>query len=96
MSGGDDFGISDDEEDRKPNVEYLDSLNDYRKRSRSRDDIGTSTPKLAKLNDNGFEATKINGNGHIPVSTTKLAPPAIVLEGGSLGDPTVFGLSYFC
>ncbi|KAF9568654.1 hypothetical protein CPC08DRAFT_678934 [Agrocybe pediades] len=33
----------DDEEDRKPNVEYLDSLNAYRKRSRSQEDVGQTT-----------------------------------------------------
>ena len=30
-----------EEEDVKPNLEYLDSLNEYRKRSRSREDVGT-------------------------------------------------------
>ncbi|KAI0821884.1 TFIIE alpha subunit-domain-containing protein [Trametes gibbosa] len=41
------------EEDVKPSVEYLDSLNEYRKRSRSRDDIGTgsNTPKMPRVRD---------------------------------------------
>ncbi|KZP24990.1 hypothetical protein FIBSPDRAFT_856365 [Athelia psychrophila] len=86
---GDDYGISDDEEDRKPNVEYLNSLNDYRKRSRSRDDVGTSTPKLAKLHDNGFDAAKTNGNGHMS-SADALGAHAILVDGASSVDPTVF------
>ncbi|KAJ4490269.1 TFIIE alpha subunit-domain-containing protein [Lentinula aciculospora] len=36
----DDFG--EDEEDRKPSLEYLNSLNDYRKRSRSQEDEGSA------------------------------------------------------
>ncbi|KAI0717042.1 TFIIE alpha subunit-domain-containing protein [Earliella scabrosa] len=49
-------GISDfgeDEEDVKPNVQYLDSLNEYRKRSRSREDVGTggSTPKIPRTDE---------------------------------------------
>ncbi|KAJ3568703.1 hypothetical protein NP233_g5539 [Leucocoprinus birnbaumii] len=39
-SGDYSYTIEDDgEEDRKPNIEYLDSLNEYRKRSRSKDDV---------------------------------------------------------
>jgi transcription initiation factor TFIIE subunit alpha len=36
----DDFG--EEEEDRKPSIEYLNSLNDYRKRSRSQEDEGSA------------------------------------------------------
>ncbi|EIW78414.1 hypothetical protein CONPUDRAFT_138702 [Coniophora puteana RWD-64-598 SS2] len=39
---------SDEEEEQKPNIQYLDSLNDYRKRSRSREDEGPSSQKHAK------------------------------------------------
>jgi transcription initiation factor TFIIE subunit alpha len=43
----DDFG--EDEEDRKPSMEYLNSLNDYRKRSRSQEDEGfAGKNKIAK------------------------------------------------
>ncbi|KAH7878639.1 TFIIE alpha subunit-domain-containing protein [Lentinula edodes] len=43
----DDFG--EDEEDRKPSLEYLNSLNDYRKRSRSQENEGFSgRNKIAK------------------------------------------------
>ncbi|KAI0760577.1 TFIIE alpha subunit-domain-containing protein [Fomes fomentarius] len=42
-----------EEEDVKPNLEYLDSLNEYRKRSRSREDVGTggSTPKMPRTDE---------------------------------------------
>lgn len=70
----------DDEEDKKPNIEYLDSLNAYRKRSRSQEDVGAASKiKVAKteetvehangngyLNVPGMNGTNgINGNGHI-------------------------------
>lgn len=57
-----DFGdlAYDDEEDRKPNVEYLDSLNDYRKRSRSKEDEGVNgKTKVVKVDE-----TKQNGHGY--------------------------------
>ncbi|KAI0918341.1 hypothetical protein AcV5_002350 [Taiwanofungus camphoratus] len=46
-----DFGDG-EEEDVKPSIEYLDSLNDYRKRSRSLEDVdgGVGTPKMARIN----------------------------------------------
>ncbi|KAG5220506.1 TFIIE alpha-domain-containing protein [Salix suchowensis] len=65
-----DFGDAgnDEEEDVKPSVQYLDSLNDYRKRSRSREDEGAATKsKLAKT-DFGIDLPYVdqhlnNGNG---------------------------------
>ncbi|KAH9924074.1 TFIIE alpha subunit-domain-containing protein [Fomitopsis serialis] len=49
-----DFG--DEEEEVKPSLEYLDSLNGYRKRSRSREDVddGMSSVKTPRLN--GYES----------------------------------------
>ena len=38
-----------EEEEQKPTVQYLDSLNEYRKRSRSVEDEGTTVKKLAKV-----------------------------------------------
>lgn len=43
--GSEDF----EEEEQKPSVQYLDSLNDYRKRSRPRDDEGATATKLPKI-----------------------------------------------
>jgi transcription initiation factor TFIIE subunit alpha len=75
----------DDEEDRKPNVEYLDSLNAYRKRSRSQEDVGSADKiKLAKTNSsgdlgitnghvNGFLA--VNGFGHYGNGNGSCAEP---------------------
>ncbi|KAL6300958.1 TFIIE alpha subunit-domain-containing protein [Sparassis latifolia] len=58
---GSDFG--DEEEDVKPSIQYLDSLNEYRKRSRSHEDVdgGSATPKLQRM------------NGHTEMSATKAA-----------------------
>lgn len=58
-----------DEVDRKPNVELLDSLGAYRKRSRSQEDVGgASKIKQAKVEGvNGFHNASefyTNGNGH--------------------------------
>jgi len=51
---GSDFG--EEEEDVKPSIEYLNSLNEYRKRSRSTDDVGipvsSSGKKVARMDLN--------------------------------------------
>ncbi|KAG5652366.1 hypothetical protein H0H81_005228 [Sphagnurus paluster] len=52
LPGSSDFGdlVHDEDVDQKPNVEYLDSLNEYRKRSRSRDNEGIAgKAKVAKV-----------------------------------------------
>ncbi|KAF8170212.1 TFIIE alpha subunit-domain-containing protein [Mycena galopus ATCC 62051] len=58
--GSSDFGDlgGDDEEDIKPSVEYLDSLNEYRKRSRSHEggDAANKIPKVEDVHVNGIEA----------------------------------------
>jgi len=69
-SNSPDFGNShlyeDDDEDKKPNVEYLDSLNAYRKRSRSQEDVGSADKiKLAKISNDGLETANGHGNGHV-------------------------------
>jgi transcription initiation factor TFIIE subunit alpha len=52
----------DEEEDKKPNVEYLDSLNAYRKRSRSQEDVGSADKiKVAKI---GSSVEVRTANGH--------------------------------
>ncbi|KAJ6508984.1 TFIIE alpha subunit-domain-containing protein [Mycena sanguinolenta] len=55
--GSSDFGDfgPDDEEDVKPSVEYLDSLNEYRKRSRSHEgtDTANKIPKVEDVHLNG-------------------------------------------
>ena len=85
-----------EDEDVKPNVEYLDSLNEYRKRSRSREDVGTggSTPKLPRTDSftethetSEVEAAVVNGFGG--------EEPAA--DGAATEDLVVYGtLRYIC
>jgi len=56
-----DFGY-DEEEDRKPSVQYLDSLNAYRKRSRSHEDVG-SAAKIKQIKVDATEGIYGIGNG---------------------------------
>lgn len=77
-----------EEEDVKPNVEYLDSLNEYRKRSRSREDVGTggSTPKLPRT-DSFVEPHLAVEAGAVMLNGFGEAPPT----NGSTGeDPLVY------
>ncbi|KAJ7935494.1 TFIIE alpha subunit-domain-containing protein [Mycena leptocephala] len=65
--GSSDFGDigENDEEDIKPSVEYLDSLNEYRKRSRSNEGTDTAN-KLPKVEDTGETTTgHLNGTAEI-------------------------------
>ncbi|KAF5357037.1 hypothetical protein D9756_006738 [Leucocoprinus leucothites] len=52
-----------EEEDKKPNVEYLDSLNEYRKRSRSNEDVDgmSGSRKMVKVGGEGG----LNGSGGV-------------------------------
>ncbi|EJF56810.1 TFIIE alpha subunit-domain-containing protein [Dichomitus squalens] len=88
--GKSDFG--DEEEDVKPNVEYLESLNEYRKRSRSRDDVGTgaSTPKLPRTDSliGTYEVAvaAVNGVGEeefgqAPVNGATAEDPIVYVNG---------------
>ena len=77
----------DEEEEQKPSVEYLDSLNDYRKRSRSREDEGSNRMKLPKLGDehvNSFTLESVQPNGFAE-------EPRVQEEVPSLDDPIVYG-----
>jgi transcription initiation factor TFIIE subunit alpha len=91
---GDDFF----EEDRKPNIEYLDSLNDHNKRSRSVEDEGGADRKQARVGQlpdgGGWGQGQENGGEHLPMNG---------IEGGSRvdgedvsaeEDPTVYGLFF--
>lgn len=91
----DDFG-NDDEEEQKPSIEYLDSLNDYRKRSRSREDEGSSgKSKLARTEPtNGFESAAVNGRQeHTETPEDTEMMPADDVETPPEDDPIVYGLS---
>lgn len=77
-----DFG--EEEEDVKPNVEYLDSLNEYRKRSRSAEDVGAgnSSPKQRRVSPT--ESAPPLENGAVPGGGATEATP-------TEGDPVVYG-----
>ncbi|KAF8627334.1 hypothetical protein AX15_004407 [Amanita polypyramis BW_CC] len=85
-----DYGdVNFDEEEQKPSVEYLDSLNDYRKRSRSREDEGIKRMKLPKLGDehvNGLspESVQLNGSVEEPRMDEEVSPAP------PLNDPFVY------
>ena len=79
--GSSDFGDfpNDEEEDRKPNLEYLDSLNDYRKRSRSREDVGSVKVKVAKM-DAPLVYDYGAVNGYTPDGGIEIEQDAIMIE----------------
>lgn len=92
-TGGSDFG--EEEEDVKPSIEYLNSLNEYRKRSRSTEDVGfphsNSGKKVVKL---GYDNS---GSGPIIASTTpmlealvKEQPPDMEVPPLQAEDPIVY------
>lgn len=83
------YGFGDEEEDRKPNVEYLQSLNDYRKRSRSQEDVGAGakTPKITRTDSLGSFAEEA------PLSSIPMDVEVdqALPEGGAAGDePLVY------
>ena len=96
----------DEDEDRKPNVEYLDSLNAYRKRSRSSEDVGqpskVKATKLDNVNGNG-NGYLLNGYGHRngssgsfeddrgPPSSQDTLIESLPEETKSLDDPICYG-----
>ncbi|KAH6917789.1 transcription initiation factor TFIIE alpha subunit [Coprinopsis sp. MPI-PUGE-AT-0042] len=84
------YGMGDEDEDRKPNVEYLQSLNEYRKRSRSQEDIGagSKTPKIIRTDSLGSFAEEAVVN---QMSMDVDAPQGQLEDGGAPGDdPLVY------
>lgn len=91
-TGGSDFG--EEEEDVKPSIEYLNSLNEYRKRSRSTEDVGFATSnsgkKVVKL------AYDHPGPGPIIASATPMLEALVKQQPLDVGvpqgqDPIVYG-----
>ncbi|KAG1870003.1 TFIIE alpha subunit-domain-containing protein [Suillus subluteus] len=70
-----------EEEEQKPSVQYLDSLNDYRKRSRSKEDEGAAATKLSKIDVPELEPTitdsviEVNGADDTPVLVNGVLKP---------------------
>lgn len=74
-----------EEEDRKPNIDYLDSLNGFSKRSRSVEDVGgggARTPKMAKTE--GLTAFTESSSLHMDDGYAQNGAP-----NGSTQDPSV-------
>ena len=95
------FGY-DEEEDRKPSVQYLDSLNAYRKRSRSHEDVG-SAAKIKQIKVDATEGIYGIGNGvgvvingYTPENGIEVEQDAIMVGGVALlpeDDPMVYGMA---
>ena len=88
LTNASEFG--DEEEDVKPSVEYLDSLNEYRKRSRSTEDTGhdrgpNKTPKLnGHTEPSGFPLPEPEPPVIAAWAELMPEPPAV--------DPIVYGM----
>lgn len=84
-TGGSDFG--EEEEDVKPSIEYLNSLNEYRKRSRSTEDVGfpnsNSGKKVVKL------AYENPGAGPIIASATPMLEALVKERPLDTEDPSL-------
>ena len=96
-TGGSDFG--EEEEDVKPSIEYLNSLNEYRKRSRSTEDVGLpSSNSGKKVAKHGYDNPR---TGPIIASTTPMLE-ALVKEQPlepevpqlQAQDPVVYGTRF--
>lgn len=94
--------LGDFEEDRKPNIEYLDSLNEHNKRSRSVEEDaaevdGAAERKLARVV--GWDQSQTaNGDVEGESGVPGAAAGADVDVGGDAlpgDDPTVYGLFFF-
>lgn len=87
--------LGDFEEDRKPNIEYLDSLNEHNKRSRSVEEEGDTERKQARvgLSADGWGQGQENGE-LLPMNGVEVSG---VDAGDVLAeeDPIVYGL-FFC
>lgn len=88
------LGSEDLEEEEEPKhaIQYLETLNGYRKRSRSQEDEGAAAKKLTKLE---LEAADINGVGHPEAETDRDDDPFV--SGGARTQWSIIhgGLSPF-
>jgi transcription initiation factor TFIIE subunit alpha len=98
-----DYGLDlDEEEDRKPSIKMLESLSEYRKRSRSIEDVGSApkTPKIAKTDSNSSVAGLANGfSDHLPAQfatpefVAPVEPEPHMYAQPPADDPLVYGMS---
>jgi hypothetical protein len=96
---GDDFF---DEVDRKPNIEYLDSLNEHNKRSRSAENEGGDAERkqarvVGLLADGGWGQGQgqENGGEHLSMNGVEGGSEGDVGDVSAEEDPIVYGL-FFC
>lgn len=94
--GGDDFF---DDEDRKPNVEYLDSLNEHNKRSRSAENEGGDAErKQARVgllvDGGGWGQGQENGDEHLPMNGVEGGSGVDAGDVSAEEDPIVYGLFF--
>jgi hypothetical protein len=80
--------VGDYEEDRKPNIEYLDALNEHNKRSRSVEDEGELERKQARVGD-GWGLQGAQENGELPMNGAEISVVDMSTE-----DPMVYGLFF--
>ena len=83
--------MGDFEEDRKPSIEYLDSLNEHNKRSRSVEDEGDSERKQARVGD-GWGQEGAQGNGELLMNGAESS--GVDMDDISAEDPIVYGLFF--
>ena len=83
--------MGDFEEDRKPSVEYLDSLNEHNKRSRSVEDEGDSERKQARVGD-GLGQQGAQENGELLMNGAESS--GADMDDNSAEDPIVYGLLF--
>ncbi|CAK5274600.1 unnamed protein product [Mycena citricolor] len=79
---GSDFGV-DEEDDIKPNIEYLDSLNEYRKRSRSNEGVVDTPNKTPKLESSAPEFAIVPTVEQIPMEPEVPREDPIVYVNGT-------------
>jgi transcription initiation factor TFIIE subunit alpha len=103
--------LGDFEEDRKPNIEYLDSLNEHNKRSRSAENEGDAERKQARVGDGDGDGVSgwdlglsQQGHGqengeqqqHLPMNGVESSGLDAEVAVLAEDDPTVYGLYFFC
>jgi transcription initiation factor TFIIE subunit alpha len=95
---GDDFF---EDEDRKPNIEYLDSLNEHNKRSRSAENEGGDAErKQARVGllvdgGGGWGQGQENGGEHLPMNGVEGGSGVDAGDVLAEEDPIVYGLFFF-
>ena len=81
-----------EEEDVKPSVEYLESLNDYRKRSRSAEDIGEGSG-MSKIPRAAHETPEASIAPVVQIADVEMVTTEVAVEVTTVvvDDPMVTG-----